>query len=124
MSQEVECFLPSIQYPSFLGVQRKTQAVKNRPSLIQIELWTLATQDDEVIGVSHNVGIVTAFAEASPFPGSVQPMQIEVRKQRRNDSLNEKDTFLWKARSAAQEPFRATHSVLPRSVELGSSVES
>jgi len=40
------------------------------------------------------------------------------------DSLNAKDNFRRKARSAAREPVRATHSDLPQSAELESSVES
>ncbi len=41
-----------------------------------------------------------------------------------NDSLNAKDNFRWKALSAARERVRATHSDLPQSAELESSVES
>ena len=78
MSQEIERCFPSVYYPSFLGVQRQPQTVKNRLSLTQIKLWSPTAQDHEVIGISHNVSIMRTCAEAPFLPNLVQPVQVKI----------------------------------------------
>ena len=58
MPKEIERFFSHVHYPRLLNVESKAQPVENLLGLFQIKLWTPSAQNDEVIGIAHDVSIV------------------------------------------------------------------
>jgi hypothetical protein len=52
----------------------------------QILLWPPLAQNDKIIGIPYKMRVVYAFPESFLHPRLIKPVEIEIRKQRRDHS--------------------------------------
>ncbi|GDM67834.1 hypothetical protein BvCmsKSP083_03031 [Escherichia coli] len=85
MPQEVERLFPGVHHPRLLSIECQPKSVQNLLSLFQIKFWILFAQNHKVIRVPHDVSIMWPFAERLHLPRVIQPMQVKIRQQGRNN---------------------------------------